>query len=254
MKTTLPSVLLFLSLIRSAAALQMYEEMETSIGFFDACKQTFSYGFFQNKDYDLKTTLKTSGTFGALYPFKAVYHAFGSYQKQILKPQDYSYETHSAFNHRTKEIVYKDGIPQYRISTKGNHKRKDDIIIDKKYDSSIDLLSTVALLTDQILRNNNCEFDKYSFNGKKYSRSVIKNLGKEEIKTPYFEGSALKCEYHLQVLKDADAGFLLKKDEPIYFWVLRNQETGAPFVAKVLVENTPFGTLESIATKVEVTK
>ena len=254
MRIILRSIVLFLMLAQSAAALQMYEEMQTSIGFFDACEQTLAYSFFQEKDYDMKTTLKTTGTFGTLYPFSAMYHAVGTYKKQEFKPQDYFYEAHSAFNDRSKEIVYKDGIPQYRISVKGDRKRRDDIVLDNKYDSNIDLLSTFALLAEQIMRKNSCDLDRYSFSGKKYSHSIVKTLGKEKIKTPYFEGKALKCEYHLQILKGTDAGFLLKKDEPIYFWILRDQKTDAPFVAKVLVKSTPFGKLESLATKVEVTK
>lgn len=238
----------------SAQALSVTQQMQTSIGLFDACEQSFTYQFYRDKDYDVKTTLKTVGAFGTLYPFKATYHTVGIHDKDQFKPLDYFYETNSRFRHRTKEIVYDNGIPQYRISTKDKKTRRDNIEINPAYDSAIDLLSVFALLTHKVLQNNTCDLHQYSFNGKRYSLSTVKNLGKEKIKTPYFEGKALKCQYNLEILEDADAGFLLDKNKPIYFWILHDKQTGAPFIAKILVESTPFGKLESLTTKIEVKK
>lgn len=254
MKLILRLSMCLLCLLKPAFALEVTHKMSTSIGVFDACEQSLIYRFYGDKDYDIKTTLHTTGVFGTLYSFRAMYHAVGTYQKQNFKPQDYFYEAHSAFHDRTKEIVYNDGVPQYRISTKDKSKRKDKIVVDEKYDSAIDLLSTFALLTEQVIRQNNCDMERYSFNGKKYTLSTVKSRGKEKIKTPYFAGKALKCEYHLEVLDDADAGFLLTKDVPIYFWVLRDEKSDAPFVAKIVVESTPFGKLESLTTEIEVKK
>ena len=254
MKLILRLLPCLMCLWQPALALEVTHQMETSIGVFDACKQTLTYRFYRDKDYDMKTTLETTGVFGTLYPFRATYHAVGTYQKNDFKPQDYFYETHSAFNNRTKEIVYQNGVPQYRVSTKNDSKRTDKITVDAKYGPAMDLLSIFAVLTEQVANKNKCDMERYSFNGKKYALSLVKTLGKEKIKTPYFSGKALKCEYHLDELEDADAGFLLKKDVPIYFWVLRDEQTDAPFVAKIVVENTPFGKLESLTTKVEVKK
>lgn len=252
MKLIFHVFLVCLCFFKTASALQVSQKMKTSIGLFDACEQTLSYSFFRDRDYDFKTMLHTTGVFGTLYPFSASYHAVGTYHKQDFRPQDYFYETKSAFRHRSKEIVYKDGVPQYRVSVKNEKKRTDKIVVDNKYDSSIDLLSTFAALTENIIKKGKCDMERYSFNGKKYALSKVKTMGKEKIQTPNFSGKALKCEYHLEILDDADAGFLLKKDEPIYFWVLRDEKTDVPFVVKIYVENTPFGKLESITTEIEV--
>ena len=90
---------------QNAEAVSVSHKIKTKIGVFNACEETFEYSFFNNRDYNVKTTLKTTGTFGTLYPFKATYHAVGIYDKKGFYPQDYFYETDS-FNHRTKEIVY----------------------------------------------------------------------------------------------------------------------------------------------------
>lgn len=236
--------------VRTAGAIELKQTMLVSIGLFDACEGSLSYAFNEN-NYDIKTTLQTVGTFGALYPFKATYHTVGVFKNFDFKPQDYFYETNSRFRHRTKEIVYENGVPQYRISVKNTKTRKDKITADPNYKSATDLLSVFGVLMQRLIYKGDCNLDMYSFNGKKYARSVIKLQKKEKVKTDYFGGEALKCRYEMEILDDADAGFLLNKDEPIYFWVMQDETTKAYFVAKILVEDTPFGKLEAITTKVE---
>ena len=238
-------------MINNAEAKSVLHKMKTEIGVFDACEQTFEYAFFDNKDYDVKTTLKTTGTFGTLYPFKATYHAVGKYDKERFYPQDYFYETDS-FNHRTKEIVYENGTPVYRISTKNGVKRQDKVEVDEKYKTSNDLLSTFAELTDLVLNGKKCDFSQNSFNGKKYTKLTSEYLGREKLVTPYFKGRAMKCKLKLEVLDDAEAGFLVKSNEPVYMWVLNDEKKGLPFVAKVFIKSTPLGELEALTTEIEV--
>lgn len=244
----------FFGLLKPAQALQIKHFMKTSIGPFDACEQTLIYGFFNNKDYDVKTTISTAGVFGTLYPFSGMYHAVGTYHKDTFKPQDYFTKTKSFTHKRTKELFYENGVPQYRVSTKNEKTRRDAVILDEKYGQSADLLSVFGMLIEQINRTGNCDFERYSFNGKRYGLSKVKTLGKEKIKTDFFAGKALKCQYYLENADGGDAGFMLSKDEPVYFWALKDSKTGAYFLAQVVVESTPFGKLESITTNIEVTK
>lgn len=237
---------------KPAFALRVKQDMQTTIGVFDACEQSLTYGFYNERDFDIKTTLKTTGTFGVLYPFEGMYHSVGTYKDGHFLPQDYFQEMQSRFHHRTKELVYEKGVPVKRISVKDKYKKIAPVTLKDDYGPAVDLLSTFAILTEQLLRTGKCDFEKYSFNGKNYSLSKIKDLGKERIKTPYFSGRARKCEYHLELLKDAEAGFLLNKDVPLYFWVLNDKKTGAPFIAKAFIENTPFGKLNAVTTNLEV--
>lgn len=239
----------FCSFGATAKTLEHY--MQTRIGVFDACSQTFTYSFLQNKKYDVKTTLETKGTFGVFYPFKGMYHAYGYYDKDAFKPENYFYETDS-FRHRTKEIVYENGVPQYRISVKDKRKRKDAIHINEKYAFSHDLLSVFAGLVNRVINRQDCNFEQYSFNGKKYSLVTGEFVKNEFLQTPYFAGNAMKCRLAMQVLDDTEAGFFFDKDEKIDYWILKEPKTGLPFVAKVFVASTPLGQLESYTTKIEV--
>lgn len=246
---------LFLLLIATPAqAVEVKHYVKTSIGVFDACEETLSYNFRQDNSYDVQTTLTTTGTFGTLYPLKAQYHAYGIIARDKFLPQKYARQTTTRFNERSKDVIYENGIPLYRVSIKNGYKRKDDIVPDEKYTCSNDLLTTMAEMARYINKNGNCDFEQYSFNGKKYSLSKVKTVGYENLKTPYFSGRALKCKYALEVLDDAEAGFMMNKDEPIYFWLLQDEQTHAYFLARALIEDTPFGQLEALTTKIEVEK
>ena len=254
MKHGLLYIFIFSLLTFPAMALEVFHRLETTIGYFDVSRETFTYKFYNNHDYDIKTTVATTGTFGTIYPFNASYHAVGIFDKQSFRPQSYFLTAQSRFHKRSKEIVYQNGIPQYRISQKDEKRRQDTIETDAQYPSSNDLLSTFAELSWQIVQKDNCDFERYSFNGKRYSRSKVKTLTKEKIETPYFSGKALKCEYKLEILDDADAGFMLKSDTPVHFWILKDKSTGVPFIARILVESTPFGQMETLTTQIEVKK
>lgn len=254
MKRFIAFLCLFFALIQPAHAVRVKQYMKTTIGLFDACEQTLTYSFFKDHDYDVKTTLTTTGTFGALYPFNGLYHAVGTYDKNLFVPQDYFQEAKSRFHHRTKELIFENGVPKYRVSTKDEKKRRDEVVLNEEYGQSLDFLSTLGVILEQINRKGNCDFKGYSFSGKHYSLSNVKTAGKEKIKTDYFEGKALKCKYNLENVDEDEAGFLLSNGEPVYIWLLKDKKSDAYYVARIVVESTPFGKLESLTTKIEVTK
>lgn len=238
----------------NAEAAEVTQHMRTTIGIFDACEQSLTYDFDGN-NYNMQTKLTTTGTFGKLYPFTGVYHAYGTYVRDRFKPKDYGYEVQSRRHHRTKRLTYKDGVPQTRIKIRDGRYLEEPALVElDRLDDSIDLLSLFGVLTEQIIRNDTCDLRRYSFNGKKYSLSEMKTAGREDIITPYFAGNALKCEYMLEIQKGASAGFLLDQRIPIYLWILRDKETDLPFIAKVEAEKTPFGKLESFTVSTEVKK
>lgn len=237
-----------------AYALEVTQNMQTSIGIFDACEQSLTYRFIGNQ-YDMKTKLTTTGTFGKIYPFTGAYHAYGSFSQNKFKPADYGYEVQSRSHHRTKQLTYKDGVPQTRIKVRDGRYLEEPALVElDRLDDSIDLLSLFGVLIKQVIQTDNCDMRRYSFNGKKYSLSEMKTVGHEEIQTPYFSGNALKCQYMLEIQKDASAGFFLNQQVPIYLWVLRDEKADAPFIAKIEAEKTPFGKLESYTTSIEVKK
>ena len=250
-------ILTFLSALTvsfAANALEVTQNMQTTIGIFDACEQSLTYRFVGNQ-YDMKTKLSTTGTFGKLYPFTGAYHAYGKYNKDKFVPADYGYEVQSRSHHRTKQITYKDGVPQTRIKVRDGRYLEEPALVEMdRLDDSIDLLSLFGVLTEQVIRTDGCDMKRYSFNGKKYSLSEMQTIGREDIQTPYFSGNALKCEYMLEIQKGASAGFLLNQQVPIYLWILRDKTANAPFIAKIEAKKTPFGKLESFTTSIEVKK
>lgn len=243
-------IALVAGIVQDVEALSVSHSIKAEIGMFDAGEKKFEYSFFGERDYDVKIIFKTRGAFRAIYPFDATYHAVGTYDKTRFYPQDYFYDT-KAFKHRTKEIVYENGEPIYRISTKNDKKRKDEIKTDSQYKTSNDMLTLFAELTRQILDGKKCDFEQYAYDGKRYTKVSVKYSGKEKLKTPYFKGRAMKCEMKMKTFDDDDSG-LFDNDEPVYIWILNDEKTGIPFLAKILIESTQFGKLEALTTEIEV--
>ena len=46
----------------------------------------------------------------------------------------------------------------------------------------------------------------------------------------------------------------LSSDRPIYFWILKDAASGAPFIARVKINETPLGEMNVYTTKIEVKK
>ena len=66
MKRTLFFLSIFFA-VSSARALEVTQNMQTTIGIFDACEQSLTYRFAGNQ-YDMITKLKTTGVNARLWP------------------------------------------------------------------------------------------------------------------------------------------------------------------------------------------
>ena len=44
----------------------------------------------------------------------------------------------------------------------------------------------------------------------------------------------------------------LTQDRPIYFWIMQDTQTKAPFIARILVKNTPLGKIEVTTTNITI--
>ena len=46
----------------------------------------------------------------------------------------------------------------------------------------------------------------------------------------------------------------LSSERPVYFWILRDSTTAAPFIARIKIKETPLGEMNVYTTKIEVKK
>ena len=44
----------------------------------------------------------------------------------------------------------------------------------------------------------------------------------------------------------------LTSDKPVYFWILKDEKTNKPFIARILIEDTPLGQLNVYTTSINV--
>ena len=248
-------VAVILNFISSVKAAEVTHEFKVFIGPFDASRTTFSYTLTPNS-YSVKSEVKTAGMFNSLYPFKAKYFTDGKIKNNQLETAHYHYSSQSRFNNRHKELVYNEqGIPVYRISGKNNKEKKVKLEDSPKNQGTTDLQTVFAELAKQYNEVRFCDSRMQVYDGKRRFDVIFQDEGKEEISanehSPY-SGQATKCSIYIDKLgeKGDDLLWQLTSDRPIYFWILEHQ--GKPFIARVLVKETPLGRLEVYTSKVSV--
>ena len=65
---------------------------------------------------------------------------------------------------------------------------------------------------------------------------------------------AAKCSLYIDKLgaQGDDLLWELTSDRPIYFWILEDGNSHRPFIARVMVEDTPLGRLDVYATQIDI--
>ena len=241
-----------------AQAVGIKHDFIVHLGIFDASRTSFEYNF-DKKNYLAKSEVKTNGLFDTVYPFIANYYTSGSINKDnIFKTEIYRYQSQTRTNKRSKEMVYNEqGLPIYRISTKNNKSKKVDIQQDKKNEGTTDLQTVFAEMSKQYTELRFCDSRMEVFDGKRRFDVVFKDEGEETIisneYSPY-GGLAHKCSLYIDKLdtQGDDLLWQITSERPIYFWILEEQKTKLPFIARIFVNDTPLGELNVYTQQITV--
>lgn len=243
----------------TARAISLKHHFSTTVGIFDAARADFEYDL-SGGNYSVKSNIYTNGLFDTLYPFKAHYATTGLVKKHSMQTQTYSYQSQSRFSKRTKNVIYDNkGIPQKIVSTKNGKEKIKSIKNYSNIDDTTDLQTVVAKIAKQYTEQHHCNATMKVFDGKRRFNVIFKDLGQENIEqnqnSPYY-GKAVKCSMYIDRLKEEGDDMLWKmtSDSPVYFWIMQDEKTQAPFIAKVYVEDTPLGEMIVYTTKTEVKK
>lgn len=247
----------FLLYIKTASAFTIEHEFDVFLGNFNASRTNFSYTL-SDSFYELKSDVKTYGTFDTLYPFRGTYSTSGIVKGDVLQTQYYTAMTKSRFNMRTKELIYNDeGKPIYIVSAKNDKKKKKEVGQNLNIEGTTDLQSVFAELVKQFNKTKTCDAKMEVFDGKRRFDAVFKTQGTEEIvadKNLKFSGVATKCIMYIDSLGN-DSGDLLMElsfDKPVYFWIMEYGDTKRPFIVKAEIEKTGYGKLVVYTRKVKL--
>ena len=241
--------LFFIGLISSTHAYQTIHHATAVLGLFDAATATFQY-HITPQSYMVQTTINTNGVFGTLYPFSADYKTTGKIQNNIFKTTSYKSDSKSRFNIRKKEMFYDiNGKPIYRISTKNSSdKKKVELLPPPDNIHTTDLQTVLAEIITQYTKMNFCNARMHVFDGKKNFDIVFNDEGKdilsENTYSPY-QGEAVKCSFYADALgqKSDDLIFQITPTNPIYVWIIKDNLTQRPFIAKIEKPSTLLGKL-----------
>lgn len=253
-------ILSFLTFFANPAlAFSVKHDFAVQLGVFNASKTQFTYSI-SPREYSVASSVATSGMIDTLYPFKANYSTTGKIKGKELETTSYKYQSKSRFTKRTKELVYNDkGDPIIRISSKNDKEKKVQITQETDNKDTTDLQTVFAELAIQYNKVKFCANRMQVFDGKRRFDVIFKDEGKVTLpkndKGPYF-GEASKCSMYIDKLgeKGDDLLWEMTQDKPIYFWIMEDKQNKVPFIAKILVENTPLGKLEAYTKKITVEK
>lgn len=242
---------------KSAAAFSVEHQFTVFLGPFNASTAAFTFAL-TDRDYQVNSVVRTAGLFDSLYPFRANYATTGKIKNGSFETASYHYDSRSRFNKRSKEMVYNErGEPVYRISTKNDKTKKVEIEPNLNNRDTTDLQTVFAELSYQYNQVKFCDSRLQVFDGKRRFDVIFKDEGREELPvsehSPY-AGMAAKCSMYIDKLgaKGDDLLWELTSDRPIYFWIMTEPETRRPFIARILVEDTPLGRLEVYTRKIVV--
>ncbi len=248
-------IAIFMILPIKANALGVKHYFSAWIGIFNGSTAEFEYNL-SNTNYSVSSTVRTNGTFNALYPFEAKYATTGKVFGDNLQTSTYKYSSQSRYNKRTKETIYNEaGLPLYSISTRNKKEKRKNIDAQNQKDTT-DLQTVFAKMIKSYNELNFCDATHQIFDGKRRFDVIFKDEGNEEIKknehSPFF-GASAKCSMYIDKLEEQGDDFLweLTSDKPVYFWIMKDKKTKAHFIAKILVDNPPLGTMTIYTTKIE---
>lgn len=251
-------LLTFLCLLaHSAQAFTVEHEFTVLLGPFDASRTGFSYKL-EPDAYSVNSTVRTNGFFDTLYPFKANYATTGKITNGKLQTRSYHYDSQSRFSKRSRELVYDaEGKPVYRLSTKDNKTKKVDIKQDAANNGTTDLQTVFAELARQYNQVRFCDSRHQVFDGKRRYDVIFKDEGRENIAANDYtsiSGNAAKCSMYIDKLgaKGDDLLWDLTQDRPIYFWILEDNKTRKPFIARITIDDTPLGRLQVYTRRITV--
>lgn len=251
-------VILFALLpLESAQAVMTKHSFNAFAGPFNIAKVDFEYELGKD-DYAITSNVETNGTVDVLYHFIGNYATKGIFNGSKLVTKDYFYQSQTRFSKRNKKIVYNEnGEPLKAIYNK-NGKEKTKKLTQRKADFS-DLQSVFAFMVRKFYLTGDCASKTTLFDGRSFFDVEFRNAGEEYVeKTKYspFNGKAKKCTMYINKKKEEgdDTLWQTMSSVPIYFWILKDAATNLPFIAKILVENTPLGDINAYTTKIEVKK
>lgn len=257
MKKLLLILTFIFSLPQAADAFSVNHDFTVFIGPFNASQTSFMYALTP-QSYAVASKVKTFGLFDTLYPFEAKYATTGHIKNGNLETSSYKYQSQSRFSKRKKELIYNEqGIPVYRISSKNDKEKKVEITPNPENNQTTDLQTVFAELARQYNQLKFCDSRMEVFDGKRRFDIIFKDEGKEELLpnqySPY-TGTASKCSMYIDKLgsEGDDLLWQFTSDRPIYFWILADEKSGIPFIARVEVEDTPLGKMNIYTNKATI--
>ncbi|MBQ9235885.1 MAG: DUF3108 domain-containing protein [Alphaproteobacteria bacterium] len=240
-----------------AQAFSVNHDFLVHIGAFDAASVNFRYQM-NPQDYSIRSVVSTNGFFHTLYPFAAQYDTSGRIINEKLISQDYRYISQSRFKNRSKQVMFDDqGLPVSQTVVSNGREKKRSFPPAPSPADTFDLQTIMMKVAYQYNLLGFCAAHLAVYDGKRHFDVETSDLGKENLAansaTP-FSGPAHHCA--MQITKslndDDDTLWEFAANKTIDFWIMPDETSAKPFIARVKIKDTPLGELNAYATKITV--
>lgn len=238
-------------------AFSVSHDLFVTVGAFDASKVKLTYALTP-QTYQINSQVSTNGFFNTAYPFQASYTTSGKIINDQLVTKNYGYTSKSRFNTRSKEVIYNTkGRPVSQITSKNGKLKKKDFTLPQKNADTFDLQTVLVKTAYQYNSLGFCDSQISVYDGKRQFDVVIKDEGQEILPpSPYFFHSptAAKCSLRIDKLlsEDDDTLWEFSVNKPIYFWIIRDEKTRHPVIARIQIKDTPLGELNAYTTEFKI--
>ena len=256
-KFTIYFIAVLLLFPTASHAFSVKHDLFVTVGAFDASLTEFTYTL-KPDEYKINSNVSTNGFFNTLYPFQAQYNTSGKLVGDKMITTDYNYNSKSRFNTRSKKVFFSPtGEPLYQISAKNAKEKKRTFAKSPTPADTFDLQTIFARMAWQYNQVGFCDSKLAVYDGKRRFDVIFKDEGSDVLPPDgrsFYSGKAAKCSFHIVKLlsDDDDSLWEFTANKPIYFWIARDPKTNYPFIAHVLVQDTPLGKLNAYTTNITI--
>lgn len=219
-----------------------------------------SRSFVEEDVYRLESRMETVGLISALFPWTYRSHVSGRVNGHELKPDVFS--SHSEIRDRVQQVSlrYDESGPRVdevtpfdaAVLMQGEEYTRDEVLPEMRA-GTIDPLTEIASVTQQLARGEGCAGVRSVFDGLRRYDVIYEDLGETELEDSSYdayEGRARQCRSRIQPI----AGFWKPKEEDgesitsITAWMMPPLPGAAPVPVRIAVEGRR-GTLSIHLTK-----
>lgn len=218
-------------------------------GFLGPADGKISYTIDSNT-YDISASVAAKGLIEKIYGYEGKFHSNGLFRHEKPTALIYEYTSIAGGDERKKTVTMDEhGKPRQRYTLRKGRSKNVDIDLPAFDFDAPDMLTAFGSLIRQFQNKSFCDLRQTVFDGKKRYEISFSDQGKitpRDLKIRP-SGDVWQCAMQIRAIDEDDEDFLWKvtSQNPILFWIVKDQKTTLPYIAKIQIDSTPVGSIKA---------